>query len=106
MLIQVSDTFPFEWIKKKWKEGFHVTSIATAGSQWAVVMSRGTSYLNQVGTMTMATACICTLGLLQPAFSTCAQVWTIWLQMCLPDYNKEGLRMIVSVDGMHRAFER
>uniref|UniRef100_A0A9I9E4M7 DUF7477 domain-containing protein n=1 Tax=Cucumis melo TaxID=3656 RepID=A0A9I9E4M7_CUCME len=29
---KVSDSFPFKWINKKWREGFHVTSMATAGS--------------------------------------------------------------------------
>lgn len=28
---KVSDSFPFKWINKKWKEGFFVTSMATAG---------------------------------------------------------------------------
>ena len=28
---KVSDAFPFEWIKKKWKEAFYITSMATAG---------------------------------------------------------------------------
>ena len=42
---QVDGAFPYEWIRKKWREGFHVTSLATAGKapgtqQWAVVMSR------------------------------------------------------------------
>ena len=26
---KVADTFPFEWIKKKWVEGFAVTTIAS-----------------------------------------------------------------------------
>lgn len=29
---KVSDAFPFEWIKKKWKESFYITSMATAGA--------------------------------------------------------------------------
>ncbi|KAI8527736.1 hypothetical protein RHMOL_Rhmol12G0097500 [Rhododendron molle] len=37
---KVSDSFPFKWINKKWRDGFHVTSMATAGTRWAVVMSR------------------------------------------------------------------
>ena len=37
-----------EWIKKKWREEFSVTAIATAGSQWAVVMSRGAGLAAQV----------------------------------------------------------
>ena len=45
---QVSDAFPYEWIKKKWREEFSVTAIATAGSQWAVVMSRGAGLAAQV----------------------------------------------------------
>ena len=28
---KVSEAFPYEWIKKKWREGFHVTSMATSG---------------------------------------------------------------------------
>jgi hypothetical protein len=43
-----ADSFPFEWIKKKWREAFHVTAMATSGTQWAVVMSRGAGYLDQV----------------------------------------------------------
>lgn len=30
---KVSDAFPFEWIKKKWKENFYITGMATAGLQ-------------------------------------------------------------------------
>ncbi|KAI6679998.1 hypothetical protein NL676_033879 [Syzygium grande] len=33
---RVTSKFPFKLIKKKWAEGFHVTAMATAGSQWAV----------------------------------------------------------------------
>ena len=28
-----ADSFPFEWIKKKWREAFHVTAMATSGTQ-------------------------------------------------------------------------
>jgi hypothetical protein len=45
---KVSESFPFKWINKKWKEGFHVTSMATAGSRWAVVMSRNSGFSDQV----------------------------------------------------------
>ncbi|KAM3288981.1 casein kinase 1-like protein HD16 [Capsicum chacoense] len=45
---KVSESFPFKWISKKWKEGFHVTSMATAGSRWAVVMSRNSGVSSQV----------------------------------------------------------
>lgn len=50
---KVDSTFPYEWIKKKWRENFHVTSIGTAGSpstkqQWAIVMSRDTDFRHQV----------------------------------------------------------
>lgn len=45
---KVSDSFPFKWINKKWKEGFFVTSMATAASRWAVVMSRNTPFRDQV----------------------------------------------------------
>jgi len=45
---KVSDSFPFKWINKKWREGFHVTSMATAGSRWGVVMSRNSGYTDQV----------------------------------------------------------
>jgi len=45
---KVSDTFPFKWINKKWKEGFYVTAMATAGSRWAVVMSRNAGFTSQV----------------------------------------------------------
>ncbi|CAI9106807.1 OLC1v1006033C1 [Oldenlandia corymbosa var. corymbosa] len=45
---KVSDSFPFKWINKKWKEGFHVTSMATAGTRWAVVMSRNSGFSEQV----------------------------------------------------------
>uniref|UniRef100_A0A0D3ETX2 non-specific serine/threonine protein kinase n=1 Tax=Oryza barthii TaxID=65489 RepID=A0A0D3ETX2_9ORYZ len=45
---KVSDTFPFKWINKKWRDGFYVTSMATAGSRWAVVMSRNAGFSDQV----------------------------------------------------------
>ncbi|XP_038986299.1 casein kinase 1-like protein HD16 [Phoenix dactylifera] len=45
---KVSDSFPFKWINKKWMEGFFVTSMATAGSRWAVVMSRNAGFSDQV----------------------------------------------------------
>ena len=45
---KVSDSFPFKWINKKWKEGFYVTAMATAGSRWAVVMSRNAGFTAQV----------------------------------------------------------
>ena len=45
--LQVSDSFPYEWIKKKWKEGFFVTSLATSSQQWAVVMSRTAGFVDQ-----------------------------------------------------------
>ena len=45
---KVSESFPYKWINKKWKEGFHVTSMTTAGSRWGVVMSRNSGYSEQV----------------------------------------------------------
>ncbi|CAN0901603.1 Casein kinase 1-like protein HD16 [Linum grandiflorum] len=45
---KVSDAFPFKWINKKWKEGFSVTSMTTAGNKWGIVMSRNAGYTNQV----------------------------------------------------------
>ncbi|QHO47028.1 uncharacterized protein DS421_6g192790 [Arachis hypogaea] len=45
---KVSESFPFKWINKKWKEGFHVTSMTTAGNRWGVVMSRNAGYSDQV----------------------------------------------------------
>lgn len=45
---KVSDVFPFKWINKKWKEGFSVTSMTTAGSRWGIVMSRDAGFSNQV----------------------------------------------------------
>ncbi|KAI3825469.1 hypothetical protein L1987_06958 [Smallanthus sonchifolius] len=45
---KVSESFPFKWINKKWKEGFHVTAMATAGNKWAIVMSRGAGFSDQV----------------------------------------------------------
>ena len=44
---QVSDSFPFKWINKKWKEGFYVTSMATSHTRWAVVMSRNAGFIDQ-----------------------------------------------------------
>ena len=46
---KVADSFPFEWIKKKWREGFYVTAMATCVNQWAVVMSKTTGIIDQVG---------------------------------------------------------
>lgn len=45
---KVSDSFPFKWINKKWREGFYVTSMATSGSRWGIVMSRGAGFSEQV----------------------------------------------------------
>ncbi|KAK9142057.1 hypothetical protein Syun_011457 [Stephania yunnanensis] len=45
---KVSDSFPFKWINKKWKEGFFVTSMTTSGNRWGIVMSRGAGFTNQV----------------------------------------------------------
>lgn len=45
---KVSDSFPFKWINKKWREGFYVTAMATAGSRWGVVMSRNAGFTDQV----------------------------------------------------------
>jgi hypothetical protein len=45
---KVSDSFPFKWINKKWREGFYVTSMASAGSRWGVVMSRNAGFTDQV----------------------------------------------------------
>lgn len=45
---KVSDSFPFKWINKKWREGFYVTSMATAASRWGVVMSRNAGFSDQV----------------------------------------------------------
>jgi hypothetical protein len=45
---KISDSFPFKWINKKWKEGFYVTAMATSGSRWGVVMSRGAGFAKQV----------------------------------------------------------
>lgn len=53
---KVSDLFPYKWIDKKWKEGFHVTAMATAGSKWAVIMSRNAGFKNQVLSIYIAIA--------------------------------------------------
>uniref|UniRef100_A0A1D1YCX1 non-specific serine/threonine protein kinase n=1 Tax=Anthurium amnicola TaxID=1678845 RepID=A0A1D1YCX1_9ARAE len=45
---KVSDSFPFKWINKKWREGFHVTSMATSGTRWGIVMSRNAGFRDQV----------------------------------------------------------
>ena len=47
-IFQVSDSFPYEWIKKKWREGFYVTCMATATNQWAIIMSRTSGISEQV----------------------------------------------------------
>lgn len=46
---KVSDSFPYKWINKKWKEDFHVTSMTTAGNRWGVIMSRNSGFSDQVG---------------------------------------------------------
>jgi hypothetical protein len=38
----------YKWINKKWKVDFYVIAMATAGSRWAVVMSRNASFTDQV----------------------------------------------------------
>ena len=60
---KISETFPYEWIKRKWREGFFITSIGTSSHRkkaegnlhretvftttWAVVMSRNSSFETQ-----------------------------------------------------------
>lgn len=44
---KVSDSFPFKWINKKWKEGFYITCMATSHTRWAVVMSRNAEFVDQ-----------------------------------------------------------
>ncbi|PPS06928.1 hypothetical protein GOBAR_AA13696 [Gossypium barbadense] len=48
---KVSESFPFKWINKKWKEGFYVTSMTTAGTRWGVVMSRNAGFSDQFSTV-------------------------------------------------------
>eukprot|EP00955_Chlamydomonas_euryale_P100248 365271-Chlamydomonas_euryale.AAC.7 len=36
-----------QWINKKWKEGFYVTSMTTSHTRWAVVMSRNAGFVDQ-----------------------------------------------------------
>lgn len=43
-----SYSFPFDWIKENWREGFYVTSMATNGMEWGVVMSQGAGFSDQV----------------------------------------------------------
>ncbi|KAK6140791.1 hypothetical protein DH2020_025472 [Rehmannia glutinosa] len=45
---KVSESFPIKWINKKWKEGYHITAMATAGTRWAIIMSRGAGFTRQV----------------------------------------------------------
>ncbi|KAJ7567873.1 hypothetical protein O6H91_01G010800 [Diphasiastrum complanatum] len=45
---KVSEGFPYKWISKKWREGFYVTSMATAGTRWGIVMSRNAGFSDQV----------------------------------------------------------
>ncbi|KAL9997129.1 hypothetical protein Hdeb2414_s0013g00406461 [Helianthus debilis subsp. tardiflorus] len=45
---KVSESFPYKWISKKWKEGFHITSMSTSDSRWGVVMSRNAGFFDQV----------------------------------------------------------
>ena len=50
---KIDRSFPYDWIKRKWREDFFVTAMATCGEpstkqQWAVVMSKDTEYRHQV----------------------------------------------------------
>lgn len=45
---RVASPFPFDWITKKWAEGLRVTSMATSRRNWAVVVSKGTVFTDQV----------------------------------------------------------
>lgn len=54
---KVSESFPFKWINKKWKDGFYVTAMATSGSRWGVVMSRGAGFSDQVTSWIPNIAC-------------------------------------------------
>jgi outer membrane protease len=41
---KVSNTFPYKWINKKWRDSFYVTSMTTTGSRWAVVVSHNAGF--------------------------------------------------------------
>ncbi|XP_044985281.1 casein kinase 1-like protein HD16 isoform X2 [Hordeum vulgare subsp. vulgare] len=45
---KVSESFPYKWINKKWKEGFRVTCMGTSGNRWGVVASTNAGYSYQV----------------------------------------------------------
>lgn len=42
-----SITWPEEWIKEKWNEGFKITSISRGKDKWLVIMSKGHDYRMQ-----------------------------------------------------------
>lgn len=42
-----SITWPEEWIKNKWNDGFKITSISRGKEKWLVVMSKGYDYRKQ-----------------------------------------------------------
>jgi hypothetical protein len=68
---KVSDSFPFKWINKKWKEGFYVTSMATSGSRWAIVMSRNAGFSDQVR---------CSYQMLKSMKRSKMSVWVVYLK--------------------------
>ncbi|CAL5210317.1 unnamed protein product [Lathyrus oleraceus] len=45
---KVSRSFPKEWINKKREQGFHVTSMGTAGIRWCIVMSCNAGFSDQL----------------------------------------------------------
>ena len=67
-----SESFPYKWINRKWKELFHVTSKATAGNRWGGVMSRNSGYSNQAITIACPYAFFCSICL------------PIYIPLCFP----------------------
>ena len=75
---KVSESFPYKWINKKWKEGFHVTSMATAGNRWGVIMSRNAGYSTQVTYLLVSISFSLEYKLYLPFLSSFFLQYIIW----------------------------
>lgn len=97
---KVSESFPFKWINKKWKEGFYVTSMTTAGTRWAVVMSRNAGFSDQV---------FLSFDLyMYLLFSTVLHFWSIYFCVVLhlfQPFKVVELDFLYPSEGIHRRWE-
>ena len=89
----MSESFPFKWINKKWREGFYVTAMATAGTRWAIVMSRGAGFSDQV----------CGMQHLMTNFAAADEL--VISELCVCCFQVVELDFLYPSEGIHRRWD-